>query len=715
MTSGAVPPSSNPTPSTFHELCAALAAAADWSAAGAPITAACQVLTRRVDTGAADSAVAELLHALDDTALRLFRAQPTGGRLTFSIAALALPPAFAMRGYHPRERDAWHHLHRALLDAARARPPSMAELLRLMMVEGIAAGPGPALAGLVTRVGDDGLTGRLQSIGMKPADLGATLAAMAWFETAAGGAGSDALAVAIDDVLTRAAAGGAVAYASLGLSLIKLLAFDRARPMAWLEFLCRALLLPQIRAAARDPALADHALIMERLIYTTILKKEENADIFARTYDAIGTALAAAGRAYGAALFGDRRAMRVPALPAGGPPRVAFFIMGDFSTGHAEALYMVLRGLSQLSPRPIAPLIYVLDGPGPNLNVLLASVAGLDVTVRWPDGRAGAATFGLTTADAQWLRTRVVDDGVAALAFVSVTLGMCFAAGMPVAPVQVWWSMKYHSLYVPELEGYLTNALFGHRPPGLGPHWRVGDTSMPFGCDPSLSAQAQKLRAEIDPGGQAVVLGCLVRAEKLANPAYAKMLGRVMRAHPHTLFVWTGRFAPPDVVALLEAEGIAPRCRFVGWVDIKLYAQVLDIKLDSFPFPSGITSAETMAAGKPVVTLLTEEALENSLATSFVPLMQGRIGTPEDHAAMRARFSDPDDTPAPFVETIDDYERLAGRLIADASMRARVGAACQWFVGRFFRDDARTARTTAEQILAIVADTRARGPAPTAR
>jgi hypothetical protein len=231
---------------------------------------------------------------------------------------------------------------------------------------------------------------------------------------------------------------------------------------------------------------------------------------------------------------------------------------------------------------------------------------------------------------------------------------------------------------------------------------------MPFGADPALRAPAEDIRKALDPTGRAVILGCLVRAEKLNNRDYARMLGRVMRAHPETVFVWTGRYAPPEVQAMFEAEGIAARCRFVGWVNIKLYAHVLDIKLDSFPFPSGITSAEVMAAGKPVVTLLTPAALENSLATAFVPLMDGRIGTREDRDAVRAMFASPDGSLAPFVDTVEDYERLAGRLIGDAAFRARVGGACRAFVERFWRDEVRTARTTAEQILAIIAETGAR-------
>jgi hypothetical protein len=110
-----------------------------------------------------------------------------------------------------------------------------------------------------------------------------------------------------------------------------------------------------------------------------------------------------------------------------------------------------------------------------------------------------------------------------------------------------------------------------------------------------------------------------------------------------------------------------------------------------------------MAAGKPVVTLVTQEALETSIATTFVPLWSGAIGTAADQAAVRAMFSEPDGrSRVPFVDTHAAYEGLAFRLIDDPDYRTRVGQACRQFVNRFFRDEKRLAETTAREIQAII-------------
>jgi hypothetical protein len=304
-----------------------------------------------------------------------------------------------------------------------------------------------------------------------------------------------------------------------------------------------------------------------------------------------------------------------------------------------------------------------------------------------------------------WLRDQVAADGIEALVFVSVVMTMCFAAAVPVAPVHIWWSMKYHALKIDEIQGYLTHATRSHRSPMLGPHWRIGEPSMPYRFEPGLAGEAAAIRRRYAPGADIVVLGCLGRAEKLLDPSYAAMLGRVMRAHPNTVYLWTGRSAPEEFTKRLAAEGIASRCHHVGWVNVRLFVHVLDIKLDSFPFASGHTSVEMMAAAKPVVTLITPESRETSTVTSFLPLHNGTAGTPSEHDEVRAMFcSDAGESLVPYVETVADYERFAARLIGDPEFRSCVGVACRAFVHRFLSDDRRFAETMSAHMVAIIRD-----------
>lgn len=55
------------------------------------------------------------------------------------------------------------------------------------------------------------------------------------------------------------------------------------------------------------------------------------------------------------------------------------------------------------------------------------------------------------------------------------------------------------------------------------------------------------------------------------------------------------------------AQHIVKQTLYIGWIDIAMYSQVLDIFLDSFPFVCGFTALESMGAGVPVVLMATSE------------------------------------------------------------------------------------------------------------
>lgn len=665
---------------------AALTAVQSWNDAPSAI-AAVSAFVRSSDYEDSVSQAAGLaaMEQLSTTLLGLYRAFPEEGRTAFSIATLAVPPLFASWGFVPADRDGW---------AALVRPAEgIVPLLHRLIVEGVIEDVDTALAHFIEDVCTDGFEERLKTANLSARQLGHALDQAGWFV-----ASSPVLKSTIGRVLARHEH-SANAYVAAGRFLADVLNFYPTADDHWLDCVAQECLIPQIAAAAHQPQLADHALAVESLIYMVLLKKIDTAENWKRTYETMAPALAAAGRRFGATYYSGRPIQQLPADVS--PPRIAFFLWGDFSTAHAQMVYVFLRGLAQIQQRPVEPLIYVLEGPGKNLDFLKQAVSGLGAIIRHPPT---AKNFSITTID--WLRACAQEDRISAMVFVSVPLMMSFAAGVRIAPVHVYWSLKYHSLNIPEIEGYLATALLQHRPASFGPHWRIGDAAIPFRFDRSLTAEANAIRARFG-APHTVILGCLGRADKLRDPTYVALLGRLMRSHPNTVFLWTGRSEPPDLLDLLRAEGIGDRCHFVGWVNVRLYAQVLDIKIDSFPFASGHTCVETMAAGRPVVTLLTPESRESSTATSFMPLWEGRIGAPSDHAAIRAMFTDTNGgTFAPFFETIESYEAFADRLITEPSFRNRVGSACRQFVETFLGDEKRMAATTADQLRAMIEEKR---------
>lgn len=232
---------------------------------------------------------------------------------------------------------------------------------------------------------------------------------------------------------------------------------------------------------------------------------------------------------------------------------------------------------------------------------------------------------------------------------------------------------------------------------------------------PSAADQAAHFRAQADVGPDQILFACIGREEKMLEWTYIDSVGNILDQCPGSRFVWTARSAlHAKVQALLEKRNIAARCTCVGWLEnTKVLAEALDVYLDTFPFASGHTGYEAMAAGKPVLVLATPEALESSTATSLVPAVRGEIGTPEDQAAVRAIFTDPHgQSLLPYVDTIADYVAWGTRLARDSRFRRAVGAACQTFVDRFARNERLCAEVTIRHIREVVASRLTAAAAP---
>jgi predicted O-linked N-acetylglucosamine transferase (SPINDLY family) len=179
----------------------------------------------------------------------------------------------------------------------------------------------------------------------------------------------------------------------------------------------------------------------------------------------------------------------------------------------------------------------------------------------------------------------------------------------------------------------------------------------------------------------------------------------VLRTCPQAAFLWSGRERLTGIQSRLQALGVAERCYYIGWVDTKLYAQVMDVFLDSFPFPCAFTLYEAMAAGKPVVTYASPEAAETGLHGLLGPLLAGESGSLEEQAQARELFGDSlylcAGTPQAYVE-------MASRLVRDARLRRAAGEANRRFVAKFLSDRGRTARTLATHLVELIGEAQGR-------
>jgi predicted O-linked N-acetylglucosamine transferase (SPINDLY family) len=210
-----------------------------------------------------------------------------------------------------------------------------------------------------------------------------------------------------------------------------------------------------------------------------------------------------------------------------------------------------------------------------------------------------------------------------------------------------------------------------------------------------------------------VVLGTLAREEKLKGPDYLSAVAAILKARPEALFFWTGKTRDPVIERAFNAAGVAAQTHFLGWVDTRLYAQVIDIFLDSFPPPCGVTLVQAMVAGKPFVSYACPESERLGIAGFIGPQLAGRGVSAEEQTDVRRIFGVGSATPLYFHATTPaEYVEMATRLIGDHELRARAGHAARTYVEKYLTNLPRMGETYARQIDAIVRETMVRRQRP---
>ena len=359
--------------------------------------------------------------------------------------------------------------------------------------------------------------------------------------------------------------------------------------------------------------------------------------------------------------------------PPTATPRVGFFVPTPGMLAHTVNLRTLVRGLAG-SGTAIEPYIYtlMLQGPEPAF------------AASFPAARYGV---GVTELDGLLdIRRQAIADHLTAMVFVSTPFRMAFMSAMGVAPLHIWWAHKWHGLELPHLDGYLDACHpFQDRAVIDGREWRCTYTALPELFDVSRAADAAALRLKLPAK---IVFGTMCRGEK-HTPDHAAVVGAVLSRVPDSIYCYAGRERLPWLEEQLAA--FTGRVAYIGWVDTGLWAQVLDVYLDKFPFQSGHTAFQVMAALKPVVWL--DDGLYNDEQGVTDILKKTGPG----HGVRWAT------TPAAYVD-------MAVALANNPLARTAAGAANRAFIDNFMRDEKRMARSVSAAIMDIIAAKKAASP-----
>jgi tetratricopeptide (TPR) repeat protein len=501
-----------------------------------------------------------------------------------------------------------------------------------------------------------------------------------------------------------------LALGSIGHGADAIAAFERAEGTGTLPFRARTMLISlrmqrdgfESQRQALEGAVAemtaklaekkyDEALIDENDLTEHVVRAVESE---AHAESCLATwrdAMTAAG-AEAAAKFPP--APRV--APSSGPPIVGFFIHTASLLAHVELALDYIAAIMATPDPPIRPQVYVLSRTDPALAAE-ARKRGIPLTMveaEWPGGGDLLPCQRLL-----WLRARLARDGVAALVWVTLSQFVHFGAALGLAPANIFWAMRFRPVASPFIQGYIAcGGSFEREEIVHGRRWDLVPLAFADLKGPARAAEAAKIRRRL--GEPRVVLGTFARAQKMQDDRWLEAVGLTLKRCPEAVFVWAGRSEDEKVRAALTRMGVAAQGRHVGWVDTRLYAQVIDIFLDTAPVGCGLTAMQAMAWGKPLVSF--RDPLTN-WGQCLRPVLEGRIDDPAARAEIERIFALGSGRELlAWVDTPEDYAAMVRRLADDAAFRADAGAAGKAFTDRYFGDPAYAAMRLAAVIRRVI-------------
>lgn len=393
------------------------------------------------------------------------------------------------------------------------------------------------------------------------------------------------------------------------------------------------------------------ALDFEALVYETFVKAIESEDHYRQCFAQWKDHLAALGRRI--------HELHIPAEIDSS--RIAFLLQVGAFLAHAEVLLKMLESRPRSGGDRRESRVYVVDRYDPAFVArcraadveVVAAIDALGNTSSW------AARF-------HWLKQRFREDGIGTCVWVSVPTMAAFALSMRLAPVQIFWAMRFHPISGPEIDGYITWGAPGEQVQHHGDQeWQVVPMPLALDDSPVPHVEVERLRTRFP---QPVLLGTLARAEKINSRPYLLAVARILAANPEAGFLWTGRSEHSGITDFFQAAGVGQRCHFIGWVDTRQYAAALDVFLETFPVGSGVTSLQAFAAGVPLLSYLDPQTI---FGTYYWQDFTSRFASGAEPQDRRLRA--PDEFPILCASDAEEYVALAGRLIGDPAWRKNIG------------------------------------------
>jgi hypothetical protein len=436
---------------------------------------------------------------------------------------------------------------------------------------------------------------------------------------------------------------------SADLNISKVCAVGRALGRAGLRqehLRCFDLAVTAMNALVRS-GYVDTALQVETVIYECFVKQTESEQHYFESFQRWTNFFATSAEQ-----------LILPPLEDADPQKVCFFLHSGFFLGHTSVLLQTLRDWQQDPYFRSDVYVAILTKSDENFISEL-KLCGAHVLT---PGLTKQTKHQMLAADLLDIRMQLQTQGIGTVVWVSVPTLASYALNLPMAPRQVFWSLKLHPLHFSKVKTHICG---GHIDEKIRIYNRKEWAVCAFPLTGSYGENNLQSVATIKANYSKykVLLGSLAREEKFNSPEFLDCLVSILKKHPAAKFIYSGRQNAGVLVRAAEAAGVLKQVEFIGWVDTNLYAEVIDIFLETFPFGCGITALQAMSHTTPVLSYNAED-------TIFGYQLKGGIPAAE---YMGMSNNDFENLPVMTGRDSKHYIHLATRLIDDLHFRRQIG------------------------------------------
>lgn len=289
--------------------------------------------------------------------------------------------------------------------------------------------------------------------------------------------------------------------------------------------------------------------------------------------------------------------------------KMAFVLKGPFKLAHCEFLASFLKGTQYFSDLVEVFLILIDDNKESvgvdNVNII--SLAG------------STTTFAKLVHYYSICKYYQFDN----ICWVACVQNLSLYMGAQLAPVQSYWSMKYHSIIMPSIQKYAGLGFGGESFLYDDVEWYRGRAFPDLNMKPIGESQRRDLLGSKKIPLNSLVIGCFVRSEKLHFSDYWNAIIELLSTSAHIHFVMASQDIPRSALEILNASICKDRFHHLGWVNTKEWAYALDLYFDSSPRGSCNTIFEAIEAGVPI--LMSDS--EHNRESSALPYLQSAAGS----------------------------------------------------------------------------------------